>query len=566
MLRACLLLLTLAGAVLLLAAISSTSLQNAAATPATLRANAPPNTAAAAALTRSVNSIETELHQLSTKVDQLLLTIETTQQQHQQQQQQRDPRAVPAKANTPHASAPRAASVSTSADCPNRRPYHTILTAQSTTYQQWQSQIMYFHWKKQRAAQGACTEMEGFTRLTATVDAKPDGLETEIPSIFTSSYSDEFLANYFHFGVLNRPRSFDILFSTPELLKQITSSYVLIAETDHVLMKPLPNLAEESRPAGFDFGYMHANERQNHIIRKYWPEGDYQKIDPVGPSPLMIHVDQLRAITPLWLNFSLGLRSTKEAESVIQGWVQEMWGYAIAAASLGIQHRVVRDFQVEAGSLGRVADDFDKHAYIFHYTYGIEYTMQGKPQGIFQIGEWSLDKRHYGGSYPPRNLQEPPAGANAAAFWLTRAWNEASAGTPSWPVVHTMGTVGWRREKITAAETSRSPLATRVLNSRWKWSGIDGLEFALNGVLKTPWGDGSWGVVTSSSSGGGSNAAGHGAADFVERCTDCLFMDFGNANHNVMFNWDASPPTFKAVRIGDLVSVSGELSRAAKAA
>ena len=36
----------------------------------------------------------------------------------------------------------------------------------------------------------------------------------------------------------------------------------------------------------------------------------------------------------------------------MQGWVQEMWGYSIAAASVGIKHRLVRDFQVE-GDVGR---------------------------------------------------------------------------------------------------------------------------------------------------------------------------------------------------------------------
>ena len=48
------------------------------------------------------------------------------------------------------------------------------------------------------------------------------------------------------------------------------------------------------------------------------------------------------------LDFSLDLRSNGEAEKVIQGWVQEMWGYSIAAASLGIKHKLVHDFQVTA--------------------------------------------------------------------------------------------------------------------------------------------------------------------------------------------------------------------------
>lgn len=52
--------------------------------------------------------------------------------------------------------------------CPSTlRPYHTLLTAQSTTYQNWQSRIMYYHFTKQQKASQPCTEMGGFTRLVA---------------------------------------------------------------------------------------------------------------------------------------------------------------------------------------------------------------------------------------------------------------------------------------------------------------------------------------------------------------------------------------------------------------
>jgi len=64
--------------------------------------------------------------------------------------------------------------------------------------------------------------------------------------------------------VLNRPESFRQLFASEELLSAITSDYVLILETDHVLMQPIPNLASETKPAAYDFGYMHV--RQSHIL------------------------------------------------------------------------------------------------------------------------------------------------------------------------------------------------------------------------------------------------------------------------------------------------------------
>ena len=55
-----------------------------------------------------------------------------------------------------------------------------------------------------------------------------------------------------------------------------------------------------------------------------------------------------------------------------------MWGYTIAAASLGIKHKLVRNFQVEYGSLqSHIPENFHLQSYIFHYTYGIEYTLGG---------------------------------------------------------------------------------------------------------------------------------------------------------------------------------------------
>ena len=83
---------------------------------------------------------------------------------------------------------------------PNK--FHALLTSQSSPYQQWQSRIMYYHWKKQKAIAGPCGDMGGFTRLCATPGGKPDGLENEIPSVFTVELSEEVQAEHLRFGVL----------------------------------------------------------------------------------------------------------------------------------------------------------------------------------------------------------------------------------------------------------------------------------------------------------------------------------------------------------------------------
>ncbi len=96
-------------------------------------------------------------------------------------------------------------------------PFHTLLTSQSSVYQQWQSRIMYYHWQRQSAVPitpaggGApCRPMSGFTRLCATPGGKPDGLQDEIPSVFVKELPKDVIDSHFGFGVLNRPHSISV--------------------------------------------------------------------------------------------------------------------------------------------------------------------------------------------------------------------------------------------------------------------------------------------------------------------------------------------------------------------
>ena len=166
-------------------------------------------------------------------------------------------------------------------------------------------------------------------------------------------------------------------------------------------MQPIPNLATESTPAAFVFGYMFPNAQQDHIIKRYWPEGSYKDVQPVGPSPVLIHREQLRKIYRKWLDFSLGLRSNGDAEKVIQGWVQEMWGYSIAAASVGVKHRLVEEFQVEPGALSTADQlkDFGKRHYIFHYTYQFEYMSPYPYKYMYQYPYEYMYQYQYGYMY-----------------------------------------------------------------------------------------------------------------------------------------------------------------------
>lgn len=65
--------------------------------------------------------------------------------------------------------------------------------------------------------------------------------------------------------------------------------YILMAEPDHIIVKPIPNLATEHLPAAFPFFYI-TPEKYETVIRKFFPKdkGPVTNIDPIGNSPVII--------------------------------------------------------------------------------------------------------------------------------------------------------------------------------------------------------------------------------------------------------------------------------------
>ena len=249
----------------------------------------------------------------------------------------------------------------------------------------------------------------------------------------------------------------------------------------------MPNLATLTEAAAHAFGYMHAGAHHQKVVELCNPEGSWRDLQPVGPSPLIIKLSELERVAPRWLDYSYKLRGDPMPARLIQDWVLEMWGWSIAAASLGVRHTIVPSFQIEPNAYARTGEDFHTRSYIFHYTYGIEYTLKGTPQGFNTIGEWSLDKRHYGGAYPLPNLDPPPEGANPSTRFPWDAWNSAIlAAGDTWPKTNAMGTISWRRESISRASRARPREQGRP--HRGFWAGIKYLELRDAGELKTPWG------------------------------------------------------------------------------
>lgn len=76
------------------------------------------------------------------------------------------------------------------------------------------------------------------------------------------------------------------------------SSYILMAEPDHIIVKPIPNLSKEGLGAAFPFFYIEPKKYES-VLRKYFPEdkGPITNIDPIGNSPVIVG----KVRTVIWL-------------------------------------------------------------------------------------------------------------------------------------------------------------------------------------------------------------------------------------------------------------------------
>jgi len=297
------------------------------------------------------------------------------------------------------------------------KKFHVVLTTNKAVYQGWQARVMYYHFKKQKEAQGPDGPMGGFTRV---LHDDYDGLEKEIPTCKVDRLEDEL-----GFVVLSRPFAFVQFF---EKCPEIKEDYILMAEPDHVYIKPVPNLMRGDVPAAFPFFYMTPWEKPE-IVERFLPgitREEMRKMDPIGSSPVFIHKRDLKRLAPEWASMSVALQKDPEAKAA-WGWVIEMYGYTLAAWKLGIHHDLRPQMQSQPPWDKSVGDFIS-----IHFTYGMDYDAQGAfTPG--KRGEWRFDKRSYSSAYPPKVIPPPPEGMdNELVRVLVDAVNEAAAALPNW--------------------------------------------------------------------------------------------------------------------------------------
>lgn len=304
---------------------------------------------------------------------------------------------------------------SKSAKPTSKRLFHTAVTASDSVYNTWQCRIMYYWFKKFKSSPGS--DMGGFTRILHS--GKPDKFMDEIPTFVAQPLPSGMDQGYI---VLNRPWAFVQWLQKAD----IKEDYILMAEPDHIIVKPIPNLSRDGLGAAFPFFYIEPKKYEK-VLRKYFPEhkGPVTKIDPIGNSPVIVGRESLKKIAPTWMNVSLAMKKDPETDKAF-GWVLEMYAYAVSSALHDVGNILYKDFMIQPPWDLKVGNKF-----IIHYTYGCDYNMKGELT-YGKIGEWRFDKRSFDSTLPPRNLPLPPPGVPESVVTLVKMVNEATANIPNW--------------------------------------------------------------------------------------------------------------------------------------
>eukprot|EP00982_Pelagococcus_subviridis_P001000 8354-Pelagococcus_subviridis.AAC.1 len=331
--------------------------------------------------------------------------------------------------------------------------FHVVVTTNANPYQAWQVRTMHYWYLKQKAKQDPRDgQMGGFTRV---LHDQPDGLMDEIPTCVVDRLDDEM-----GFVVLSRPNAFKQFF---EKCPEIEEDYILMAEPDHLYLRPLDNLMNGRTPAAFPFFYIEPAKFPT-LVRRFMgdvtiTDADLAAMDPIGSSPVFIHKDDLRKIAPTWHDVTVKIKRDPEANKE-WGWVLEMYGYTIASWLSGVRHDLRPKLQAQP-PWDKSVSDF----YILHFTYGNDYDLDGTfTPG--KMGKWRFDKRTWTQGAPENNLTRPPAGMdNELVRFLVDAVNEASASLPHWDDPTGMKRLGGKpagqglRRKDTASVSSGRPRA-----------------------------------------------------------------------------------------------------------
>ncbi|KAL6520181.1 Peptidyl serine alpha-galactosyltransferase [Orobanche minor] len=157
--------------------------------------------------------------------------------------------------------------------------------------------------------------------------------------------------------------------------------WVVILDADMVIRGPIIPWelgAEKGKPVAAYYGYLVGCDNVLAKLHTKHPE----LCDKVG-GLLAMHIDDLRALAPMWLSKSEEVREDRAhwatnytGDIYGSGWISEMYGYSFGAAEVGLRHKITDNLMIYPGYTPREGIE----PILMHY---------GLP---FSVGNWSFSK------------------------------------------------------------------------------------------------------------------------------------------------------------------------------
>ena len=295
---------------------------------------------------------------------------------------------------------------------------HTVFSTECTPYFDWQSLGMaYTH--RLVGQPGRLTrllacdgERLGAYRAAGRVALGAPHMETHVHPNFARHPSGDVYAPY------NKPGSVDHWLRHAD--PPVTADYVIVADADMVLRKPLLPLelgARPGRPVGAKFGYLRTN---NYLCERHVEASKRHLCSQCGGF-VVYHRPDLERVAPLWYHYTDVMRHDPESwhdtgDAYCDGkhppWISEMYGYMFAAANAGVEHVTNGDFMMYPGYVPPARIDPG----LLHY--GLEFHVEapGHPK-------WSFDKHAHTSTdmlaCPGELFPEPPDEAALAGMPLS---------------------------------------------------------------------------------------------------------------------------------------------------
>jgi len=244
---------------------------------------------------------------------------------------------------------------------------HTIFSVDGSLYQRWQADLLSYSHRKV-GQPGPLTRLLSANGQPTPFVGRTFRTEPYCPHPLSGDYYPPY----------NKPKALESWLRESPPAEEV----VLLLDPDCVFLEPLAGLATRGHPIANPPAFMHP-EHNMEFVKKHCLRPEL--VQGVGV-PLLIHRDDLADVAPRWFKRTEEIRADPISRALV-GWTAEMWGYAFAAAEVGLRHTT--------HELARVSLDDRADLPIVHYAYS---CSDGEKR-------WTWNKMDY---KPWERVPDPP--------------------------------------------------------------------------------------------------------------------------------------------------------------